>query len=189
MTFAFVYNSQVNRCDGWEELLSSFGIDEATANGALALKQMYLRYLDPYEKVHFLGEDEDNDNEFMDEEDSRMRRLRGAKIQGSVPSSYNYSQHNIAEDDRAEYGLSVDTYKRTDYDRLTLSLTSPLPNEQDFAINVCTLLSNEGRHTLKLAKCPRLLDLLLGHAGVFNHGKTFTKKGYIKEMTNLILFQ
>ena len=42
---------------------------------------------------------------------------------------------------------------------------------QDFAINVATLLSNEGRHTLKLSKCPRLLDLLLGHAGVFNHRK------------------
>jgi hypothetical protein len=42
---------------------------------------------------------------------------------------------------------------------------------QDFGINVATLLSNEGRHTLKLAKCPRLLDLLLGHAGVFNHRK------------------
>ena len=34
---------------------------------------------------------------------------------------------------------------------------------------MCTLLSNEGRHTLKLGKCPRLLDLLLAHAGVFNH--------------------
>ena len=34
---------------------------------------------------------------------------------------------------------------------------------------MCTLLSNEGRHTLKLGKCPRLLDILLAHAGVFNH--------------------
>ena len=81
-------------------------------------------------------------------------------------------QHNVAAKDRAVYGLSTNIYKRTDYDRLTLSLTSPLPNEQDFAINVCTLLSNEGRHTLKLTKCPRLLDLLLGHAGVFNHSKS-----------------
>jgi AT-rich interactive domain-containing protein 2 len=46
---------------------------------------------------------------------------------------------------------------------------SPLPNEQDFAINVCTLLSNEGKHTLKLDKYPRLIDFLLAHAGVFNH--------------------
>lgn len=45
---------------------------------------------------------------------------------------------------------------------------SPLPNEQDFAINVCTLMSNEGRHMLKLDRCPRLLDTLMAHAGIFN---------------------
>ena len=88
-----------------------------------------------------------------------------------VPSTYNYNQHNVARADREAFGLSMNLYRRTDYDKLVLSLTSPMPNEQDFAINVCTLLSNEGRHTLKLAKCPRLLDLLLGHAGVFNHRK------------------
>ena len=81
---------------------------------------------------------------------------------------------------REHYGLSTDIYQKTDYDRLGLSLLSPLPNEQDFAINVCTLLSNEGRHTLKLGKCPRLLDLLLAHAGVFNHHnlRTYTTDIY-----------
>ena len=162
---------QINRNDEWDDLLTSFGIEEATANGSLALKQTYLRYLDPYEKVHFLREEEDPNDDWADAEDSRLSRHRKAKVEGTVPSVYNYSQHNINPKDRATYGLSTDLYKRTDYDRLTLSLISPLPNEQDFAINVCTLLSNEGRHTLKLTKCPRLLDLLLGHAGVFNHSK------------------
>ena len=77
----------------------------------------------------------------------------------------------ITAEQRVTSGLSTNLHKKTDYDRLTLSLTSPLPNEQDFGINVCTLLSNEGRHTLKLEKCERLLDLLLAHAGVFNHRK------------------
>lgn len=49
-----------------------------------------------------------------------------------------------------------------------MSLLSPLPNEQDFAINVCTLLSNEGKHTLRLDKYPRLVNILLAHAGVFD---------------------
>lgn len=43
-----------------------------------------------------------------------------------------------------------------------------MPNEQDFAINVCTLLSNEGKHTLRLDKYPRLVNILLAHAGVFD---------------------
>jgi len=65
-------------------------------------------------------------------------------------------------------GLSSDLYKPSNYDKLTLSLLSPLPNEQDFAINVCTLLSNEGKHTLRLDKYPRLVNILLAHAGVFD---------------------
>ena len=91
----------------------------------------------------------------------------------SVPLKYNHHQHTIADEYRGEYNLSTNVYRKTDYDRLTLSLTSPLPNEQDFGISVCTLLSNEGKHTIKLAKCPRLLDLLLSHAGVYNHGKFY----------------
>lgn len=79
-------------------------------------------------------------------------------------------QHNIADEHRATVNMCTNVYKKTDYDRLLMSLSSPLPNEQDFAINICTLVSNEGRATLKLAKCPKLLDLLLAHAGVYNHG-------------------
>ena len=88
-----------------------------------------------------------------------------------MPLAYNHQQHAVPEDMRRELQLCADVYRKTDYDRLTLSLASPLPNEQDFGINVCTLLSNEGRHTLKLGRCPRLLDMLLAHAGVYNHGE------------------
>jgi hypothetical protein len=73
-------------------------------------------------------------------------------------------------------GLSTETYKASEYDRLSLSLLCPLPNEHDFAINVCTLLSNEGKHTLRLEKCPRLVDFLLAHAGVYAHGECFMQQ-------------
>ncbi len=133
---------------------------------------MHFRYLDSYEKVHFLGEeDESEDTWYNDEEDTRSRRQKSQRITATVPLVYNHQQHNIPDEYREPYGLSTNLYRKTEYDRLLLSLISPLPNEQDFAINVCTLLSNEGRHTLKLAKCPRLLDMLLAHAGVYNHGK------------------
>jgi len=161
---------RVNNRNGWDELLESFDLQPSTVNGSLSLKQTYLRYLDSYEKYYFLGEEEEDEaNLYFDEEDSRARRQRAQKIVQNVPTTYNENQHKIAENLRSHYGLSTDIYRKTDYDRLGLSLLSPLPNEQDFAINVCTLLSNEGRHTLKLGKCPRLLDLLLAHAGVFNH--------------------
>lgn len=77
----------------------------------------------------------------------------------------------VSETSRETGHLSTDIYKPSDYDRLALSLISPLPNEQDFAINVCTLLSNDGKHTLKLEKHPRILNYLLAHAGIFTHSK------------------
>lgn len=80
------------------------------------------------------------------------------------------------ESTRESNYLSTDLYKLSDYDRLDLSLLSPLPNEQDFAINVCTLLSSDGKHTLKLEKYPRILDHLIAHAGVFHHSKLVDKE-------------
>ena len=56
----------------------------------------------------------------------------------------------------------------SDYNKLVLSLLSGLPNEVDFAINVCTLLSNESKHAMQLEKEPKLVTLLLAHAGVFD---------------------
>lgn len=75
---------------------------------------------------------------------------------------------------RSFHGLSTNLYKASDYDKLSLSLLSPLPNEQDLAINVCILLSNENKHAIKLSKCPQILHHLLAHAGIFTHCKINT---------------
>ncbi|KAJ8968964.1 hypothetical protein NQ317_018328 [Molorchus minor] len=125
-------------------------------------------YLDRWEKVHYLHEEADRGSD--DDEESRHRRW-SARALHSVPCTYNYSQHNIVDTNREYNHLSCDIYKTSDYDRLALSLISPLPNEQDFAINVCMLLSNDGKHTLKLEKHPRLINFLLGHAGIFHHSR------------------
>lgn len=69
---------------------------------------------------------------------------------------------------RQSYGLSTDFVPPSDYNKLVLSLLSGLPNEVDFAINVCTLLSNESKHAMQLEKEPKLVTLLLAHAGVFD---------------------
>lgn len=69
---------------------------------------------------------------------------------------------------RQSYGLSSDFVPPCDYNKLVLSLLSGLPNEVDFAVNVCTLLSNESKHAMQLDKDPKLVTLLLAHAGVFD---------------------
>ncbi|KAK4887370.1 hypothetical protein RN001_003641 [Aquatica leii] len=157
---------KVNSKNNWPELFQKFKLPDKCINAGVGLKQLYLRYLDRWEKVHFLGEEADRGSD--DDEESRHKRW-SARALHSVPLSYNYQQHNIAESTREYNNLSTDLYKPSDFDRLVLSLLSPLPNEQDFAINVCTLLSNDSRHTLKLEKYPRITDYLLGHTGLYNH--------------------
>ncbi|KAH8297367.1 hypothetical protein KR044_010972, partial [Drosophila immigrans] len=85
----------------------------------------------------------------------------------AVPMSYNQRQHLVNADRRRQYKMSTQLHKHSSYEKLLLSLISPLPNEQDFAINVCTLMANEARPTLQLAECPKLLDVLLAHLGVY----------------------
>ncbi|CAB3363154.1 Hypothetical predicted protein [Cloeon dipterum] len=154
---------KVNQRAEWDTLLEQFSLSSLCVNGGVALKQIYIRYLERYERVHFMGEVADQDE---DPEDAHNRRWSVRAIH-NVPLTYNHHHHNISESMRSNAGLSTNLFKPTEYDRLALSLLSPLPNEQDYAINVCTLLSNEGKHTLKLDRCPRLIDLLLAHAGVF----------------------
>ncbi|XP_074095962.1 brahma associated protein 170kD isoform X3 [Cotesia typhae] len=156
---------KVNTRNEWSSLCEQFHLPSGCVNSGVGLKQIYLRYLDRYEKVHFLGEDGQQADD--DDEDSRHRKW-SARALHSVPLTYNYHQHNVAESLREYNGLSSNLYKPSNYDKLALSLLSPLPNEQDFAINVCTLLSNEGKHTLRLDKYPRLINILLAHAGVFD---------------------
>lgn len=157
---------KVNSKNTWTNFFPHFRLPSNCVNGCVALKQIYLRYLDRWEKVHYLGEEADRASD--DDEESRHKRW-SVRALHSVPHAYNYTQHNVPEDKREYNHMDVGLYKSSDYDRLALSLMSPLPNEQDFAINVCTLLSNDSRHTLKLEKHPRIINYLLAHAGIFNH--------------------
>ena len=71
---------------------------------------------------------------------------------------------------RGTAGFSTDTIQVTPTERIFMSLLCPLPNEQDFAINVCSLLAIENRKPFALRQCPRIIDALLAHAGVFSQG-------------------
>ncbi|XP_066154556.1 AT-rich interactive domain-containing protein 2 isoform X2 [Euwallacea fornicatus] len=157
---------KVNSKNLWNNFWPHFKIPSSCVNASVALKQIYLRYLDRWEKVHFLGEDGDRGSD--DDEESRHKRW-SARVLHAVPHTYVYAQHNVSDEKREQHHLDSNIYRPSDYDRLALSLISPLPNEQDFAINVCTLLSNDNRNNLKLEKHPRIVTYLLGHAGIFNY--------------------
>ncbi|XP_065085787.1 AT-rich interactive domain-containing protein 2-like, partial [Ochlerotatus camptorhynchus] len=158
---------KVNSREDWDEVIEELNLPKRCVNNEIAVKQIYIRYLDKYERVNFHGEEKDPTEEEDDEK--RHNRRWSARMLHAVPASYNHAQHTVPEAMRGSLNLSCDLYKPTEYDKLILSLLSPLPNEQDFAINVCTLMSNESKHTLKVDNCPKMIDVLLAHGGVFNH--------------------
>ncbi|KAJ8405331.1 hypothetical protein AAFF_G00323220 [Aldrovandia affinis] len=150
--------AKVSDRNQWSELGEDFNFPRSCSNAAFVLKQYYLRYLEKYEKVHHFGEDE---------EEVQPGNPKPSLPIGAIPCSYNYQQHTVSDYLRQSYGLSMEFAPPCDYNKLVLSLLSGLPNEVDFAINVCTLLSNESKHVMQLEKDPKLVTLLLAHAGVF----------------------
>ncbi|XP_014090046.2 AT-rich interactive domain-containing protein 2 [Bactrocera oleae] len=172
--------NKVNQRDEWDEVLPVLDIRDKCVNATAAVKYIYRRCLEKYERQNFFGEDPDK-IEALESADAmegggRSRSRYPASIYSSnsvntnvnaVPMAYNYRQHIVNMDRRRTYKFSTDLHKPSPYDKLMLSLISPLPNEQDFAINVCSLMSNENKHTLKLNEYPKLLDVLLAHTGVF----------------------
>lgn len=157
---------KVNSKNEWSEIEKEIGFPEKCVNSELALKHIYIRYFDKYERVNFLGEEKERIDE--DEEENRHKRWT-ARVLHAIPQSYNHNHHNISSSMRETHKLSTNLYQSSEYDKLAMSLLSPLPNEQDFAINVLTLMSNECKQTLRLHKCPRLIGILLSHAGCFEH--------------------
>ncbi|XP_036063734.1 LOW QUALITY PROTEIN: AT-rich interactive domain-containing protein 2 [Onychomys torridus] len=151
--------AKVSEKSQWGEIVEEFNFPRSCSNAAFALKQYYLRYLEKYEKVHHFGEDDD---------EVPPGNPKPQLPIGAIPSSYNYQQHSVSDYLRQSYGLSMDFNSPNDYNKLVLSLLSGLPNEVDFAINVCTLLSNESKHAMQLEKDPKIITLLLANAGVFD---------------------
>ncbi|CAH1800124.1 unnamed protein product, partial [Owenia fusiformis] len=159
---------KVNEAEKWDEIQEYFNLPKGTVNAGEALKQIYIRYLDAYEKVYFLGEDPDKPEE--EDEGHRHAKKRTNTPITKVAMRYNYSQHDLPEYIRENHGMSDKFAPLAPYGALEMSLLSGLPNEVDFAINVCTLLSNEGKHALRVEEAPKLIDLLMAHIGIFHEG-------------------
>lgn len=88
--------NKVNQKDDWDDVMRDLCISTKCINSTIALKQIYVRYLERYERVHFLGDSIDRmDDEDDDAESNRHRKLSVRSLH-SVPQTYNYSQHYLS---------------------------------------------------------------------------------------------
>ncbi|XP_038106283.1 AT-rich interactive domain-containing protein 2-like [Culex quinquefasciatus] len=78
------------------------------------------------------------------EEMALQKRKRLTTRSGIIEGS---QQRYVPEVMRGQCGMSCELYKYPEYDELILSL---LTNEQDISINVCMLMANESKQTLKV---------------------------------------
>ncbi|XP_072945631.1 uncharacterized protein Bap170 [Epargyreus clarus] len=147
----------VNQNDTWDNFMRQLRLPHPCINGSTLLRRIYGIYLEKYERAKGPpGRDDDND---MDED---PRRGRG----GAMPRiTFGGGTYISASGEALRTGNRV----AGPSERLTLSLLSPMPNEQDFAVNVCTVLAADHSNRLPLSTTPHILDFLLAHAGVYNH--------------------
>ncbi|RXM29926.1 AT-rich interactive domain-containing protein 2 [Acipenser ruthenus] len=139
--------AKVSDKNQWGELVEDFNFPRSCSNADFVLKQYYLRQ---YCKMS-------------------QKKIHSFFQRGHSKSETEQTQQEVVENYlRQSYGLSMEFVTACDYNKLVLSLLSGLPNEVDFAINVCTLLSNESKHVMQLEKDPKLITLLLAHAGIFD---------------------
>ncbi|XP_049878568.1 AT-rich interactive domain-containing protein 2 isoform X3 [Pectinophora gossypiella] len=148
---------KVNQNDTWDSFLRPLRLPHPCVNGSTLLKRIYGTYLEKYERAKGPpGRDDDND---LDED---PRRGRGGGMPRVMFGGGTYISAS---------GEALRTAPRVagPSERLALSLLSPMPNEQDFAVNVCTVLAADHSNRLPLSTTPHILDFLLAHAGVYNH--------------------
>ncbi|KAG6446930.1 hypothetical protein O3G_MSEX004657 [Manduca sexta] len=148
---------KVNLNDTWETFLKPLKLPHPCINGSTLLRRIYTTYLEKYERAKGPpGRDDDND---LDEDPRRGRGGGMPRITFGGGTYISASGEALRSGNRAA----------APYERLALSLLSPMPNEQDFAVNVCTVLAADDSNRLPLGTTPHILDFLLAHAGVYNH--------------------
>ncbi|CAF3954689.1 unnamed protein product [Rotaria sp. Silwood2] len=169
---------KVNDRQLWSTIANNFAIDSSCLNGTQALKNIYIRYLYAFEKISN-GENIDS----RDDENEDSKRRTTSQLQ-RVPQSYNYTQHIVSDALRIQYGLFNDFVNRNEYEKLELALLCGFPNELTFTLNTLLLLSSSANHakSFHLYKCPRLLDLLFRHIGLFLPSDTLINDHYLKTL-------
>jgi AT-rich interactive domain-containing protein 2 len=66
------------------------------------------------------------------------------------------------------------------YDKLIKSLASGLPNEVDFALNTCAIMSSPGPFAFDLDRHSGLITLIVGQAGVFDDNSDFLQAEFVR---------
>ncbi|GMS84305.1 hypothetical protein PENTCL1PPCAC_6480 [Pristionchus entomophagus] len=155
VVMAFGGWQKVSYLEKWGDVADQFGIKEDILGGDNAVKTIYMRYLYKFEQTETVGDMDDMMDENVRGRNRQVSFLATSECPVYIPR-VNHAEAQRLSSTEADYG------------RLTKSLISGLPNEVDFAINICTLLSHPGPRLLRVANAPNIVSLLLASIAIFD---------------------
>ncbi|XP_062510968.1 AT-rich interactive domain-containing protein 2-like isoform X2 [Corticium candelabrum] len=147
---------KVNCLNLWNDVAVSMGLPLGTCNVEMSVRMIYSKYLLGCESVDVLGDEEEIEIAKFLPDNRPWTRSKSVNLTTAAPHKADFHT-----------GRNTETITGETYDRLILGLTSGFPNEVDFAINTCLLLSYDEEKPFFLAQVPQLVPLLLAQIGVF----------------------
>ncbi|VDN17777.1 unnamed protein product [Gongylonema pulchrum] len=153
---------KVSLLEKWGDVARAIGISSGVAVAGHAVKVLYMRYLSKYEQSELVGDVDDSDSDLL----SSRSRSKGFSSLATADCPISTGQRQ----QQSEYFRLRPEKREAEYDRIVKSLLCGLPNEVDFAVNVCTLLSHPGPRVLRVAAAPQIVTLLVAHLAIFPDG-------------------
>lgn len=156
------------------------GLGDEITSADFCARLAYMRYLAKYEQFEQGVDTDDHDNEMM----GARNRIRGYSLyvtsECPIPQPRRGGESNIYSTSKPHQPLSEQYEDQPQYDRLIKSLASGLPNEVDFALNICAILSAPGPFIFDLERTPSLITMIVAQAGVFDDNSEFLQEDFIR---------
>ena len=150
----------------WEEVVSCLELPSNCTNAVYAVRQHYARYLEDYERVHFLGEDEQDPSRLDDAGSSKSLGDGDLAVRHNIRASFpDRRQPNVIKSVSSASSLGDG---HVEFRHLRLAIRSGLANEADLALNSCLILSHKSPEKLVFSRMPHLLQAFLAHAGFYH---------------------
>ncbi|VDP14719.1 unnamed protein product [Soboliphyme baturini] len=162
-------SAKVSNKNQWKEVLSTLNIPRDCLGADHAVRMIYMRYLSRFEQKRLFGTDSD-DEDAGGMIDGNSRSSRGRHHINSLHAAAMRSHHHFLPPATGTGPLHT---ARDAAIRLRQSFVSGLPNEVDFAVNICTLLSNSSSSISKSFVAPSLFEVMLAHIGLFEEDSSY----------------
>ncbi|CAJ0747774.1 21586_t:CDS:2 [Entrophospora sp. SA101] len=158
----------------WKKICEPFNFPQTCTNSAFVMKNIYIRFLEPYELEHFWGK----------------------KVPYAPVPSNRALKIVPYEIPRNEYSILSGGH----LNRILLALKSQLANEIDWALDTLLKVSIDQMIKFKLDKIPELLDIFLTHLSNFytqvtdlyeanQHSTESTVDDYFNDLNNYLHLQ